>query len=117
MHLVIDGVAKVFTAEKADPIDFVYSLLVDLTEVIGMQSLTLPYVVRYAGGNGDGWEEGISGFTLISTSHIAIHTWFADGRFTLDIYSCKNFDSSLVYLWLVEALENPEKMETQIIRR
>ena len=117
MFLMIDGVAATFTKEKADPIDFVYNLLVDLTEVIGMQAITPPYVVRYAGENGDGWEEGISGFTIISTSHIAIHTWFLGGRFTLDIYSCKNFDSSLVYLWLVEALENPEKMESQLIRR
>ena len=117
MHLIVDGVAKVFAAEKGAPIDFTYNLLEGMTEIIGMTAIMPPYVIRYAGDNGNGWEEGISGFTLISTSHIAIHTWFADGRFTLDIYSCKNFDSSPVYLWLVEALENPEKMETQIIRR
>lgn len=117
MHLTIDGVARIFTTEKANPVDFAYNLLSGLTEVIGMQSLTPPYVIRYAGDNGNGWEAGISGVTMISTSHITIHTWFEDGRFNLDVFSCKPFDSALVYQWLMQELEEPEKMETYIIPR
>ena len=116
MHLTIDGVAAILTKEKGDPIDFVYNLLAGLTEVIGMQAITPPYVIRYAGDDDD-WEKGISGFTIIATSHIAIHIWFTGGRFNLDIYSCKDFDTGLVYQWLVEALDNPEKMEPNILLR
>ena len=42
--------------------------------------------------------EGISAFCLITTSHIALHSWEKSdpNLVQLDIYSCKNFSQSLI---------------------
>lgn len=40
--------------------------------------------------------EGITGFAVITTSHIAMHIWHKDNLVQLDVYSCKDFEPSVV---------------------
>ena len=47
---------------------------------------------RLVGSDGD--EGGITGYCLITTSHISIHTWPLRRRFCLDIFSCRHFDKN-----------------------
>jgi S-adenosylmethionine/arginine decarboxylase-like enzyme len=49
-------------------------------------------------------EGGISVVALISTSHIAIHTWPSVGFFMFDLVSCRPFDAQAVYSRLEEIL-------------
>lgn len=36
-------------------------------------------------------EGGVTGFAILSTSHLAIHTWPEEGGATFDLYSCRDF--------------------------
>ena len=39
---------------------------------------------------------GITGYCLITTSHLSIHTWPLRNRFCLDVFSCRSFDPQIV---------------------
>jgi S-adenosylmethionine/arginine decarboxylase-like enzyme len=68
--------------------------LEELAEVIGMEILHPAVVVScYDEGN-----EGITGFLLLSTSHISIHIWDQAKKpyAQIDVYSCKEFDLNLI---------------------
>lgn len=45
---------------------------------------------------------GLSGFTFIMESHISVHTYTEQGFVTVDIYSCKDFDTERATTLLVE---------------
>lgn len=49
-------------------------------------------------------EGGISILALISTSHIALHTWPARRTFMFDLVSCRPFNAEDVHLYLTGAL-------------
>lgn len=62
---------------------------------LGMKRLTEPYVVEVE-SNHKKDPGGYSGFAIIQESHISIHT-FPRRRFvSIDVYSCRDFDSTLV---------------------
>lgn len=88
-HLTYDGYG-------ADPIRLndmkvVFDFLLNLPAIIGMQRLTMPYVLSYDGGDAKD-DYGVTGVVIIATSHISIHTYPHDKTFFLDIFSCKAFD-------------------------
>jgi S-adenosylmethionine decarboxylase len=41
-------------------------------------------------------EGGVTGICVLSTSHCSIHTWPLRPFFVLDVYSCRDFDASIV---------------------
>lgn len=47
-------------------------------------------------------EGGVTGLIVLSTSHISIHTWPLRDFFVIDIYSCRDFETSTV-LQLLES--------------
>ena len=49
-------------------------------------------------------EGGVSVVAILSTSHIALHSWPECAAFTLDAYSCRDFEPELVTAWAAEAL-------------
>ncbi|MEM7827340.1 MAG: S-adenosylmethionine decarboxylase, partial [Candidatus Aenigmatarchaeota archaeon] len=72
--------------------EFIYSILDELPDIIGMTKLTKPSLLIYEGKENSFDKGGISGFVIIAESHICIHClgvqWFA----SVDIFSCKDFD-------------------------
>ena len=66
----------------------------ELVEEIDMEILKKPSSVHC---NEEG-NEGISSFCLITTSHIALHSWekLEPNLIQLDVYSCKPFDTEKV---------------------
>ena len=65
-----------------------------LIEDLNMTALVEPKAVRdVTAGN-----EGITAFSIITTSHIVLHTWETQDPFKLqlDVYSCKPFEISTV---------------------
>ena len=81
---------------------------------MGMTKITEPYVWQYSGMYPDDW--GLSGIVIIAESHLSFHTFPDKGFMTVDIFSCKEFDSSFVMKYLAEIFE-PESWDEQLIQR
>ena len=73
---------------------FTESWISNLVDLIDMQILHKPIAVKCNEIN----NEGISAFCLITTSHIALHSWGKKdpNLVQLDVYSCKKFDQHLI---------------------
>ncbi|OGI18643.1 MAG: S-adenosylmethionine decarboxylase proenzyme [Candidatus Melainabacteria bacterium RIFCSPHIGHO2_02_FULL_34_12] len=88
-HLLMEAYGA--PKEKLSDIGLISNLLDIYPEKLEMHKIMPPYVFRYDGGNvKEDW--GISGVVLIAESHIALHTFPEKEFFTLDIFSCKDFD-------------------------
>ncbi|MBU2994883.1 adenosylmethionine decarboxylase [Cellulophaga baltica] len=59
---------------------------------------------------------GVTGFILLAESHISIHTWPEHNYAAVDVFSCKNFDTSLVTK-LLEKLFESDKIELNKLKR
>ena len=120
MHLAVDGVAAKLATTMAEPLDFIYGLLDDLTGMIGAELLVPPQVVKLLNDGADGNDLRISGFAITTTGHVAMHAWLVTGKFSLCIYSCSSLNFALIHQWLIEELSYedipPEKMEVQLIK-
>lgn len=87
-HLMLD--CSDCDRAKLASVDLVSQVLDEFPAAIGMTKIMPPYVFRYHGEVPEDW--GISGVVLIAESHISIHTFPEKGFFSLDIFSCKDFD-------------------------
>ena len=111
--------------------DVVYSFLKHLPDKIGMHRMGLPIVYKVT--SEDHPDVGITGVTIIATSHLSLHTFpngQKDGKrkprgvqrriykpfFTFDCYSCKGFDPDAVYDELKKAFR-PRTIETALVYR
>ena len=101
LHITMDAYvadSKVFTEES------IKSMFVKLVSALEMKMLDQPHIyevptdlavlerVKTTGKFED--EGGITGFCVISTSHMSIHCWPLQRFFSLDAFSCKDFDSA-----------------------
>jgi len=128
-HLMCSG----FSCKKKhlSSMSFIYDVLKELPNKIGMKMMGLPVVYRVK--KEDHPDIGITGVVVIATSHITIHT-FPHGQkngarkprgitrrtftpfFTFDCYSCKEFDPDTVYQYLKDSFK-PKTLETALIYR
>lgn len=93
MHLMLDAYEA--DPEKLGDMKLIFKYLHDLPDMIGMKRLGLPTVIN-ADETETGFDPGgITGFTLIAESHISIHTFPKRGFFTMDLYSCSNFEQEV----------------------
>lgn len=71
-------------------------LLLELVEFLNMDLLDGPRMTEVHLEpdllDSESDEGGITGYCLITTSHLSIHTWPLRKRFCLDVFSCKPFD-------------------------
>lgn len=84
-------------AQIGNPINNVTQIekwISNLVDIIGMKLLHGPVSV-YCDKTGN---RGITGFAIIETSHIALHTWDEDDPATLqlDVYTCSELEIDLV---------------------
>ena len=72
--------------------------LKQLVNDIDMKIMTGPYAAYCDNAGNRGW----SGTCIIETSHIAIHCWDEPNPnvIQLDVYSCREFDLSVVEKWM-----------------
>lgn len=94
---------------------YVFNILEELPRVLGMHTLITPYVVRVP-ENDKKDPGGYSGFVMIQESHIGIHTFPKRKFVSIDVYSCKNFDTKKTQKYLVKAFHIKEA-ETNVIVR
>jgi S-adenosylmethionine decarboxylase len=111
-HLVLDGYGAAY--ERLTDLSLIYRFLDECPGQIGMTKIMPPYVFRYSGVNPNDW--GLSGFVLIAESHISIHTFPEKQYLSVDIFSCKQFDTSLAIRLAGEAF-GIERYEHQLLHR
>ncbi|MGV8075254.1 MAG: adenosylmethionine decarboxylase [Syntrophobacteraceae bacterium] len=89
VHLMMDG----YGCDRSvlEDINFIYEFLDEYPDKMDMTKIMPPYVFRYNGSVPQDW--GISGFVLIAESHISIHTFPEKQYLSLDMFSCKPFDT------------------------
>lgn len=98
-HVVVDGFvrdAKVFDSEILSALFHDVVKALDMTILKGPDFVEVPVDpevlerVKITGKFED--EGGITGTCIISTSHIAIHCWPLQQFFSMDVFSCKDFE-------------------------
>ncbi len=90
-HLIMD-LHGVTTLAKHNGHDL-YRFLADLPAAIGMQAVGTPQLVYLE--NEPGSIPGVSGFIILAESHLSFHTWPERQYVSLDLYSCRLFDTDL----------------------
>ena len=111
-HLILDGYGA--APDLLQDMKVIYDFLDHVPDEMQMTKIMPPYVFRYQGAVPEDW--GISGFVLIAESHISIHT-FPDKRYlSVDIFSCKPFDTDMA-IEAVKSLFRVQKYETKILDR
>lgn len=94
----------------------IFDFLDKLPSKVGMIKIDQPKVFKYFDESSPNtW--GVTGSVIISTSHISIHTFPDRGGFcSIDLYSCKNFDASIVLEEVIKIFK-PEDYEIEIKQR
>ena len=75
---------------------FLDMFLCDLVALLKMNVLGGPHMYEVLCdplGDDDG---GLTGAVVLSTSHLSIHTWPLRKCFSLDVFSCKEFEEEVV---------------------
>jgi len=90
LHMMVDGlVDEPVTRETVERI------LRELPGLIGMSILDGPHVVEGVPEN-PGW----TGFVIIDKSHISVHTFTETDTVSVDVYSCKPFNTKKALSYL-----------------
>ena len=122
-HLIMDGFVSDTASFEADRLE---SLFYGLTDALRMTMLRKPEFIEVpldavklkqtedSGVFED--EGGITGFCVISTSHISIHCWPLRGFFSLDVFSCKDFDAEAAERFIEKAL-GTTRINKHVIQR
>jgi S-adenosylmethionine decarboxylase len=111
-HLTLDGYGC--DRQRLEDLSLIYDFLSEYPNEISMTKIMPPYVFRYEAKNPEDW--GISGFVLIAESHISIHTFPEKNYLSLDIFSCKEFDSQSAISY-VNKLFDVQKSEVKLLDR
>jgi len=102
--------------DKISDKNFIFDLLDELPEKIGMHKISKPQLIFYPGKESSFDKGGISGFILIAESHISIHTFIEQKFASIDIFSCKSFDVEKAVKIVMDKL-GAEKVEKHFIMR
>lgn len=118
-HLMVDGYVsdpKVFASHHLK------SLFPLMAHQLEMTLLAPPVFYEVAidpskmGGDVFRDEGGVTAFAVVSTSHISVHCWPLQRFFSLDVFSCKDFDPKIV-LKLVTKFLGVGKANSHMILR
>lgn len=83
--------------------DFLRKLVEDIDmHCLGNHIYDVPISLKRRGETPLHDEGGVTGMAVLTTSHIAIHTWPEDSGARIDVDSCRDFDPKVVEGLLME---------------
>ena len=88
---------------KLSDYNFIFNLLNEIPELIGMHKITQPYCFPYSGLVPE--DKGITGIVILAESHCSIHSFDMKDFVFIDIFSCKNFDVDFTTKYFINAFE------------
>jgi S-adenosylmethionine decarboxylase len=89
----------------------IYELFEDIVKSVEMKTLIPPFIVK-----GAEHLAGLTGFCVIETSHLTIHTFVDEKYVAFDLYSCKDYDEKIV-IELIQKLVKPKDIEKKMFKR
>lgn len=101
-HMMLD--AYRCDASVLDDPQKLYEMIEHLVKLLNMHMLVPPYIIR-ALDNGKKDPGGWTGFTIIAESHISFHSFVRRRFMTIDIYSCKEFDTKKARAYIEQVLK------------
>ena len=111
LHLIMDAYVGDSTVFAKGQMELLFARLIRTLEMDPLDSPHFYEVpvdpailerVRQTGCFED--EGGITGFQVISTSHLSMHAWPLQSFFSLDAFSCKDFNGELAASVIKESL-------------
>ena len=112
VHLMLDGYGC--DRSKLEDLSLIATFLDEYPDKMNMTKIMPPYVFRYNGTVPEDW--GVSGFVLIAESHISIHTFPEKQYLSLDMFSCKPFDTQLA-VQTIKRYFSIQKYEMKVLDR
>jgi len=103
----------------ADDMELTYRFLERLVDRIGMTRMSQPVVIHAPTENGKELypeKAGVSGWVPLIESGIQIHSIEPTHFITLDVYSCKEFDSKVILEYAKECFGFTEHEEHFFVR-
>lgn len=94
----------------------IYNILDEMPALLKMRKITKPQILPYAGSPGSFDRGGVSAFVMIATSHISIHTFVHQRYASVDIFSCKEFDTEKAVRYISGKFK-AKKIETNLLSR
>lgn len=113
-HLTIDLYGC--DAKLLSDTSHIFRILDEMPELLNMKKISKPQVMPYEGSAGTFDKGGISAFVIIATSHISIHTFVAQKYASVDIFSCKEFDTDRAVKYISGKFK-AKKLETNLFDR
>jgi S-adenosylmethionine decarboxylase len=112
VHLIVDG----YGCDPAglEDMALIYKFLDESPDKMQMTKIMPPYVFRYNGLIPEDW--GLSGFVLIAESHISVHTFPVKKYLSVDMFSCKWFDTDEA-LETIKEYFKVQKFEKKVLDR
>lgn len=109
-HLIID--VECFDNVRMKSKSHVKTFLNKCVEKVNMRKLIEPIVM-----DGAGYNPGVTGFVVIETSHISIHTFLNTNRINMDLYSCRDFDETMIKHYLMYFFKKSRILNNHLVYR
>lgn len=94
-HVILDGFVQspeVFSDKNLDEMFKKLVSVLDMEIIYGPKFIEVQLDPQKLKSETFSDEGGISGFMMISTSHVSIHCWPLRKFFSMDCFSCKDYD-------------------------
>lgn len=96
IHIILDGFVKDSSVFNSDTLTKTFKQLAEALKmkiIMGPDFLEVPLDETKLQSDVFQDEGGITGMCVISTSHMSIHCWPIRKCFSMDVFSCKDFNS------------------------
>ncbi len=111
-HLILDlyGCNPISLVSRSH-LEALFSALPSLVEMVQVSPTTIYDIVT-----SDPTDDGMSGFIVIATSHLAFHSWPSYDMLNFDLFSCEPYNEEVVIAFLQEKFE-PADIEIHRVSR